>query len=124
MRALVCPLNVSFFGEGCMKGMVNVHAAKTNFSKLLARVAQGEEIVIAKDGVPVAKLIPFASGAAPRVLGAFAGEVWIAEDAFETPAWLIDAFEGVDAHLPPPAKSRSDRAAPKVAERKRPKRGA
>lgn len=37
---------------------VNVHAAKTQFSKLLARVAEGEEIIIAKSGKPVAKLVP------------------------------------------------------------------
>jgi prevent-host-death family protein len=37
---------------------INVHAAKTHFSKLLARVEKGEEIVIARDGKPVAKLVP------------------------------------------------------------------
>jgi prevent-host-death family protein len=37
---------------------INVHAAKTHFSKLLARVEQGEEIVIARDGKPVARLVP------------------------------------------------------------------
>jgi prevent-host-death family protein len=38
--------------------VVNVHEAKTSLSKLLARVAQGESIVIAKAGEPVAKLVP------------------------------------------------------------------
>ena len=38
---------------------VNVHEAKTNLSRLLARVGLGEEIVISKRGVPVAKLVPF-----------------------------------------------------------------
>lgn len=42
---------------------VNVHQAKTSLSKLLARAARGEEIVIAKAGKPVAKLIPVAKGA-------------------------------------------------------------
>ena len=37
---------------------VNVHQAKTQLSRLLARVEQGEEIVIARDGKPVAKLVP------------------------------------------------------------------
>ncbi len=41
-----------------MNGM-NVHDAKTNFSKLLARVESGEEVIICNRGVPVAKLIPF-----------------------------------------------------------------
>jgi prevent-host-death family protein len=38
--------------------MVNVHEAKTHFSKLLARVEKGERIVVARDGKPVAKLVP------------------------------------------------------------------
>jgi prevent-host-death family protein len=41
-------------------GTVNVHEAKTHFSKLLERVALGEEVVIAKAGEPVAKLVPIA----------------------------------------------------------------
>ena len=83
-----------------MKEMMNVHAAKTNFSKLLVRVANGEEIVIARGGVPVARLVPFGTGGEPRPLGIFAGEMWVSDDAFETPAWLIDAFEGVGGGLP------------------------
>ena len=86
-----------------MKEMMNVHAAKTNFSKLLARVANGEEIVIAKGGVPVAKLVPYGSGTQPRPLGMFSGEMWVADDAFETPEWLMDAFEGVGGGEPFPS---------------------
>ena len=52
--------------EARMLEMLNVHAAKTNLSKLLARVAKGEEIVIAKSGTPVAKLVPFVSVAPSR----------------------------------------------------------
>lgn len=100
-----------------MKTMMNVHAAKTNLSKLLARVANGEEIVIAKDGKPVAKLVPYASVLPPRPLGLFAGKLWISDDALETPEWLLDAFEGVGGTLPPPA-ARVDHASPllRVAE--------
>jgi prevent-host-death family protein len=39
--------------------MINVHQAKTQFSKLLIRVHSGEEIIISKAGKPYAKLIPF-----------------------------------------------------------------
>jgi prevent-host-death family protein len=84
----------------------NIHAAKTNFSKLLARVALGEEIVIAKGGKPMAKLVPYMSVAPARALGAYAGKVWMSDDALETPSWLIDAFEGVGGELPPPAPKR------------------
>ncbi len=41
-----------------MSGMVNVHEAKTHLSRLLDRVSQGEEIVIARAGRPVAQLVP------------------------------------------------------------------
>ena len=41
-----------------MATIVNVHEAKTHFSKLLQRVRQGEEIIVAKAGKPVAKLLP------------------------------------------------------------------
>ncbi|MDB4914550.1 MAG: hypothetical protein JWM95_2194 [Gemmatimonadetes bacterium] len=101
-----------------MNEVMNVHAAKTNLSRLLVRVANGEEIVIARDGVPVARLVPYASTAAPRQLGAFAGKLWISEDAFETPAWLMDAFEGVGGELPFPATAVPVRA-PRVAEPRR-----
>ena len=86
-----------------MLQVMNVHAAKTNLSKLLARVEKGEEIVIAKDGVPVAKLVPFAAVPSPRALGTFEGAIWMSDDALEAPAWLLDAFEGVGATLRRPA---------------------
>ena len=109
-----------------MKEMMNVHAAKTNFSKLLVRVANGEEIVIAKGGVPVARLVPYGSGTQPRPLGMFAGEMWVSDDAFETPEWLMDAFAGVGGELPFPADapvSATSKSA-RVAEPRKPTRTA
>jgi len=52
-----------------MATQVNIHEAKTHFSKLLARVEAGEEIVIAKAGKPVAKLRRIKKQPARRVLG-------------------------------------------------------
>jgi prevent-host-death family protein len=52
-----------------MTAAINIHEAKTHFSKLLARVEAGEEIIIAKAGKPVAKLRPIKKQAARRVLG-------------------------------------------------------
>ena len=54
---------------------VNVHEAKTHFSKLLARVGLGEEVIIAKAGKPVARLIPFAEKARPRTAGSASGKL-------------------------------------------------
>lgn len=58
----------------------NVHEAKTNFSKLLQRVALGEEIVIAKAGVPVAKLVPVYAESPKRTLGLYKDQIWMADD--------------------------------------------
>lgn len=63
--------------------IVKVSEAKTHFYRLLDRAAKGDEIVIAKAGKPVAKLVPF-SPPVDRVLGCDAGRVTIAED-FDAP---------------------------------------
>ena len=73
---------------------VNIHEAKTHLSRLLARVAGGEEITIAKAGVPIARLVPVRVEEGNRPLGIDAGKVWIAED-FDVPQAEIEAlFEG------------------------------
>ena len=60
---------------------VNIHEAKTHLSKLLARVAAGEEIIIARAGKPVAKLSPVPlQSAGKRVPGIDKGKVWMADD--------------------------------------------
>lgn len=73
---------------------VNVHDAKTHLSRLLRRVAAGEEIVIARAGVPVARLVPVASRPERR-FGIDRGRFEVPED-FDAP--LPDAvlrdFEG------------------------------
>lgn len=73
---------------------VNVHEAKTHLSRLLARVARGEEIVIARAGRPVARLVPVARPKGRRVLGRDKGKLIIAED-FDAPLppELLAAFE-------------------------------
>jgi prevent-host-death family protein len=76
---------------------VNVPAAKTHFSRLVDEVAAGEEIVIAKAGKPVAKLVPLTSphDRPKRRLGILAGVAAIPPD-FDAPLpdHVIDAFEG------------------------------
>lgn len=54
---------------------VNVHQAKTQLSRLLARVEQGEEIVIARDGRPVAKLTRLGPPGNRRPLGTARGKI-------------------------------------------------
>lgn len=67
-----------------MAGAVNVHEAKTRFSKLLRRVQLGEEIVIAKAGKPVARLVRFTQGPSARKPGTAKGLVTIGAD-FDAP---------------------------------------
>lgn len=62
---------------------INVHRAKTHLSKLLERVMAGEELVIARAGKPVAKLVPYFGLAEPRAPGALAGRVIEQEGCWE-----------------------------------------
>ena len=74
---------------------VNVHQAKTHFSKLLARVQAGEEIIIAKAGRPIAKIVPIQSERKPRQPGTAKGKIWIAPDFDEPlPDEILKEFEG------------------------------
>ena len=77
-----------------MPTMVNIHEAKTHLSRLLVRVSVGEEIVIAKAGKPVARLVPIDERPAQRLPGSAKGQVVIAPD-FDAPLPqdLTDAFE-------------------------------
>ena len=75
---------------------VNIHEAKTHLSRLLSRVAAGEEIVISKAGKPVARLVPVVGPPQKRVLGTEKGRIFIAEDFDALPDDLLAAFEGED----------------------------
>lgn len=82
-------------GEAGMAAVtVNVHEAKTQLSRLLLRVKMGEEVVIARAGKPVARLVPFTAHPVRRTAGSAKGQIWIAPD-FDAPlpADLLDAFE-------------------------------
>ncbi len=78
-----------------MSTVVNVHDAKTHLSRLIDRAAAGEEIVVARAGRPVARLVALAAPGPIRVPGRLRGKIRMSDDIEETPAWLLDAFEGV-----------------------------
>ena len=75
---------------------MNIYEAKTQLSKLVERAAAGEEIVIARGGRPMARLVPLERATGPRTLGAYRGTMWIAPDFDELPEELRAAF-GADA---------------------------
>jgi prevent-host-death family protein len=74
---------------------VNVHEAKTHLSKLLERVALGEEVVIAKAGTPVAKLVPVRQSK-KRVFGSARGEFTVPDDFNEADAEIEKLFHEGD----------------------------
>ncbi len=63
---------------------VNIREAKAHLSRLLHRVAEGEEITITRAGVPVAKLVAVETKIKTRPLGFARGKVWVADD-FDAP---------------------------------------
>ncbi|WP_336923442.1 type II toxin-antitoxin system Phd/YefM family antitoxin [Aquipuribacter sp. SD81] len=76
-----------------MTRTVNVHEAKTHLSRLLEAVEHGEEVVIARAGQPVARLVRARAGV-KRVPGAWRGRLVVADDFDETPDAVVAAFEG------------------------------
>ena len=64
---------------------VNVHEAKTKLSQLLVEVEGGREIIVARNGTPVAKLVPFPAPAIKKLqLGTLKGKIWMSPD-FDAP---------------------------------------
>jgi prevent-host-death family protein len=77
-----------------MADPVNMHEAKSDLSRLVERALRGEEVIIARAGVPVVRLVPVV-GRAKRKLGQWAGQVQMSDD-FDAPlsGEDLDAWEG------------------------------
>jgi len=67
-----------------MSVQVNIYEAKTKFSKLISQAIAGEEIIIAKSGKPVAKLVPFKKPPGDRKPGSAKGKITMSDD-FDAP---------------------------------------
>lgn len=100
---------------------VNIHEAKTHLSRLLQRVALGEEITISKAGVPIARLVPVRLTEGKRPLGLYKGEIWIADD-FDgpLPPDILAGFLGDD--VPETTEPRTQKRTVKKAAHSRAKR--
>ncbi len=73
----------------------NMHEAKTNLSKLVQQALDGEEVIIANNGTPLVKLVPYEPTIKQRPApGLLKGKIWIADDFDETSQEIIDLFEG------------------------------
>jgi len=70
----------------------NISQAKAELSALIEEVRKGNEVIVAKAGKPVAKLVAYRGPAAPRKPGSLAGRIWIAPDFDTLPDDMAEAF--------------------------------
>jgi prevent-host-death family protein len=77
-----------------MAEVVNMHEAKTNLSRLVERALAGEDIILARAGEPLVRLVPVVQPRRARTPGAWKGQVWMADDFDTLPDEVLDGFEG------------------------------
>ncbi|MBI3577208.1 type II toxin-antitoxin system Phd/YefM family antitoxin [Candidatus Gottesmanbacteria bacterium] len=76
--------------------MTNIYQAKTNLSALIEQVLAGKDVVIAKAGKPVVKMVPYLMHKKPRVPGRLKGKIWISDDFNEEDPEINKLFYGSD----------------------------
>lgn len=76
----------------------NISQAKAELSALVEEVRKGHEVILAKAGTPVVRMIPYKRPAGPRKPGSLAGKIWIAPDFDTLPDDIAEAF-GMKAPL-------------------------
>lgn len=83
--------------------VANITEAKAHLSRLVDRALLGDDVVIARAGRPLVRLVPVQPDTAPRDLsrGLWEGRVRVADDFDDLPNDLMDAFEGTGADEPP-----------------------
>jgi len=75
--------------------VTNIHEAKTHLSRLVERAVAGEEVIIAKAGKPVVRLVPYEQAPPPeRKPGCWRGKVKIKKDFDKLPDSILAAFQG------------------------------
>jgi prevent-host-death family protein len=78
-----------------MTTIINIHQAKTHLSRIVEEVAAGKEIVIAKAGKPMARLVPVKPGVAKKHLGLLKGKIKIPSDFNKSlPESVLRLFDG------------------------------
>lgn len=81
--------------------MKNIQEAKTHLSRLVERAAVGEEIIIAKAGKPMAKLVPYLPPQPTRKGGFLSGKIWESADCWDADPELIEAMTGASIEPAP-----------------------
>ena len=77
-----------------MAEVVNMHQAKTSLSRLLERALAGEDVVIARNGEPLVRLVPIPKKREPRIPGRMKGKIWIAPDFDQMSEEELKDWEG------------------------------
>jgi prevent-host-death family protein len=77
-----------------MTEIVNMHQAKSSLSRLVERALAGEEVVIARNGEPLVRLVAIQKTRKPRVPGRGRGKIWISPDFEFTDQEITELFEG------------------------------
>ena len=77
-----------------MAEIVNMHQAKSSLSRLVERALAGEDVVIARNGQPLVRLVPIPKQREPRVPGRSKGRIWIAPDFDEMSEEELKDWEG------------------------------
>jgi prevent-host-death family protein len=78
-----------------MSTTINIHEAKTHLSRIVDDVAAGAEVVIAKAGKPMARLVPLTSVPRPKKLGLLKGKIRVPDRFNEPlPETVLEEFEG------------------------------
>ena len=87
---------------------INIHEAKTHLSRLIEEATSGEDIVIAKAGKPMVRLVPIASLEGPRPMGLLAGQVRETDDWWGPDPEIEARFYRDEEGVSPPAEEPSD----------------
>ena len=77
-----------------MSEIVNMHQAKSTLSRLVERALAGEDVIIARNGTPLVRLVPLPKQSKPRVPGRMKGQIWIAPDFDEMSEEELKDWEG------------------------------
>jgi prevent-host-death family protein len=83
------------FLRGVAVTRLNIQEASTHLSRLIERATEGEEVIITKQGQPVARIVPYVQDMAPRPFGGMRGLIGIADDFDDPlPDDILSSFNG------------------------------
>lgn len=73
--------------------VVNTHEAKSRLSELIRAVEEGDEVIVARNGTPVARLIPWSARESRRLPGAWSGGIDLPDDLVESDPDIVEMFD-------------------------------